>query len=92
MTVIKESHASILRRKNMDAEKRRILNMDFNKKDNRADWERLNRFLLERQSQTQSEVAAQESQMQVEKLTMEPMQSQTPAGANATPLAGAILT
>jgi hypothetical protein len=52
MTVIKESHASILRRKNMDAEKRRILNMDFNKKDNRADWERLNRFLLERQSQT----------------------------------------
>ena len=50
MTVIKESHASILRRKNMEQEKRRILNMDFNKKNDRADWERLNKFLMERQS------------------------------------------
>ena len=89
MTVIKESHASILRRKNMEQEKRRILNMDFNKKNDRADWERLNKFLLERQSQTQSDIAAAESQLRQEQLTIE--QSQVPA--NQTPLAGsAILT
>lgn len=48
MNVIKESHESILRRKNLDQEKHRILNMDFKKRSDRADWERLNRFLQER--------------------------------------------
>ena len=51
MNVIKESHESILRRKNLDQEKRRILSMDFKKKSDKADWERLNKFLYERQSQ-----------------------------------------
>ena len=45
MNVIKESHESILRRKNLDQEKRRILSMDFKKKSDKADWERLNKFL-----------------------------------------------
>ena len=71
MTVIKESHASILRRKNMEQEKRRIMNMDFNKRNDRADWERLNKFLLERQSQTQSDIAAHDSQLRREQLNME---------------------
>ena len=56
MTVIKESHASILKRKNLEQEKQRILNMDFKKKSDRGDWERLNKFLSERRSQAQSEV------------------------------------
>lgn len=51
MNVIKESHQSILRRKHLDQEKRRILSMDFKKKSDRDDWERLNKFLQERQSQ-----------------------------------------
>ena len=54
MNVIKESHQSILRRKHLDQEKRRILSMDFKKKSDRQDWERLNKFLQERQSQTAS--------------------------------------
>ena len=45
MNVIKESHESILRRKNLDQEKRRILSMDFKKKGDKADWQRLNKFL-----------------------------------------------
>ena len=48
MNVIKESHESILRRKNLEQEKRRILNMDFKKRSDRADWERLNKYLQER--------------------------------------------
>lgn len=38
MNVIKESHESILRRKNLEKEKQRILNMDFNSNKDRADW------------------------------------------------------
>ena len=38
MAVIKESHASILRRKNQDEEKHRILNMDFSKASDKANW------------------------------------------------------
>ena len=45
MNVIKESHESIMRRKNLNAEKQRILNMDFKKKSDKQDWEELNRFL-----------------------------------------------
>ena len=45
MNVIKESHESILRRKNLDQEKRRILSMEFKKKSEKADWEKLNKFL-----------------------------------------------
>lgn len=45
MNVIKESHESILRRKNLDQEKRRILSMDFKKKSDKQDWDRLNKFL-----------------------------------------------
>ena len=45
MTVIKESNASIQRRKMNEKERQRILNMDFKKRSDRADWERLNKFL-----------------------------------------------
>ena len=47
------------------------MNMDFNKRNDRADWERLNKFLLERQSQTQSDIAAHDSQLRREQLNME---------------------
>lgn len=56
MAVIKESHTSIMKRKNLEQEKQRILNMDFKKRGDRGDWERLNKFLVERRSQAQSEV------------------------------------
>ncbi len=56
MTVIKESHESIMKRKNLEKEKHRILNMDFKKRSDRADWENLNRFLQDRQSQNASNV------------------------------------
>lgn len=59
MNVIKESHDSILRRKNLDQEKRRILSMDFKKKSDKADWDRLNKFLQERQSQITTQGASQ---------------------------------
>ena len=49
MNIIKESHESILRRKDLAQEKHRILNMDFKKRDNRKDWENLNKFLEEKQ-------------------------------------------
>lgn len=45
MMVIKESHESIMRRRNLEAEKRRILNLDFKKKSDRSNWDRLNGFL-----------------------------------------------
>ena len=45
MNVIKESHESILRRQSMAQAKRQILNMDFKKRSDKADWECLNRFL-----------------------------------------------
>ena len=50
MNVIKESHESIMRRKNLNAEKQRILNMDFKKKSHRKDWEQLNQFLEEKKN------------------------------------------
>ena len=50
MAVIKESHASIMKRKNLEKEKQRILNMDFKKKSDRTNWERLNKYLSERRS------------------------------------------
>ena len=57
MNVIKESHESIMQRKNLENEKRRILNMDFKKRSDRADWEKLNKYLQERQSQNTTSVA-----------------------------------
>ena len=48
MNIIKESHSSILRRKDLAEEKHRILNMDFKKRSNRNDWENLNKFLEEK--------------------------------------------
>lgn len=33
------------------------MNMDFKKRSDKSDWERLNKFLLDRRSQAQSEVA-----------------------------------
>ena len=54
MNVIRESHESILRRKNLMEEKRRILNMDFRKASHRQDWERLNKYLLEKTTQCSS--------------------------------------
>jgi hypothetical protein len=56
MTVIKESHESIMKRKNLEKEKHRILNMDFKKRSDRADWENLNKYLQERQSNNASNV------------------------------------
>ena len=41
MAVIKESHESILRRKIADQEKKRILNMDFNKDGAKKDYLRM---------------------------------------------------
>jgi len=57
MNVIKESHESIIQRKNLEQEKRRIMNMDFKSRSNKADWERLNRFLQEKQTATSSMTA-----------------------------------
>ena len=45
MNVIKESHESILRRQSMAQAKRQILNMEFKKRSDKADWECLNKFL-----------------------------------------------
>ena len=52
MNVIKESHESILRRHALNQEKRRILNMSFTKRSDKQDWDRLNKFLQEKQSAT----------------------------------------
>lgn len=51
MMVIKESHQSIMRRRTLEEQKRRIMNMDFRKKSDREDWERLNSFLQEKQKE-----------------------------------------
>ncbi len=50
-----------MKRKNLEKEKHRILNMDFKKRSDRADWENLNRFLQDRQSQNASNVPEQAS-------------------------------
>lgn len=50
MNVIKESHASVMRRKQLEQEKRKIMEMDFDKKKNRQTWKKLNQFLSDRQS------------------------------------------
>ena len=60
MNVIKESHESILRRKNLEQEKRRILNMDFKKRSDKEDWQKLNKFLQGRQSEAAAEEAQRE--------------------------------
>ena len=49
MNVIKESHESILRRKKLEQEKQRILNMDFTSAKDQKDWQRLNNFLRNKQ-------------------------------------------
>lgn len=56
MTVIKESYSTIMRRNQMQQEKQRILNMDFRKKSDVNDWERLNKFIVDRRSHAHSEV------------------------------------
>lgn len=40
-----------MRRRTLEEQKRRILNMDFKKKSDRDDWERLNQFLQEKQKE-----------------------------------------
>lgn len=54
MTIIKESHTSILARNTMEQEKRRIMKMDFKKRSDKTEWSNLNKFLLDKQSLAQS--------------------------------------
>ena len=51
MNVIKESQQSILRRRLMEQEKRRILDMDFEALKVNHDWRQLNQFLTEKRSE-----------------------------------------
>ena len=63
MNIIKESHESILRRKDLAQEKHRILNMDFKKRTNRNNWENLNKFLEEKQQTNEAvDIAMPEDQ------------------------------
>lgn len=60
MNVIKESHESIIRRKFLDSQKRRILDMDITKvpKSNPMDLTNLNNFLVVRQQELVKEKQA----------------------------------
>ena len=50
MNVIRESHASIIRRKELEQQKRYIMNMEFETAKDKSEWQNLNKFLSERQS------------------------------------------
>ena len=68
MNVIKESQQSILRRRLMEQEKRRILDMDFEALKHNHDWRQLNQFLTEKRSEmisTASNVDTRDSNAKV---------------------------
>lgn len=48
MNVIRESHQSIIRRKELEQQKRYIMNMDFETAKDKSEWNNLNKFLSER--------------------------------------------
>lgn len=50
MNIIRESHASVMRRKHFEQEKRRILDMDFDVVKDKMAMHHLNQFISDKQS------------------------------------------